>query len=111
MKCQVCSLEISYQYKRHIFGKDFQMFEDLSLKKIVGENFVICANMNCKEQIFFEKGNVDYNVKNEKGEVLNKKHAEHYSENRCRCASCKIDFCVNCKITPYHMGYLHSNPR
>lgn len=104
MKCPVCLTEITYQYKKEILGKDMQIFEEIALKKVLGENIVICANMNCKEQISFEKGKVDYNVKNDKGELLIKKHAEHYSENRCRCPSCKIDFCVGCKMTPYHMG-------
>ena len=106
MKCVICSQEISYQYKKEILGKDFVIFEDIALKKVLGENIVICANLNCKEQISYEKGKVDYNVKNEKGESLSKKHAEHYSDNRCRCPSCKIDFCVMCKVTPYHMGKL-----
>ena len=107
MKCLVCSQEISYEYKKAFLGKDFAMLEEIALKKVLGENIVICANLSCKEQISYEKGTADYNVKNEKGESLSRKHAEHYSDNRCRCPSCKIDFCVTCKITPYHMGIFY----
>ena len=55
MKCVICSQEISYKYKKEILGKDFQMFEEMALKKILGENIVICANSICNEQISFEK--------------------------------------------------------
>lgn len=104
MKCQVCQNEISYLYKKDYLGKDFSIFEDSALKKLIKENIIICANLNCKEHIAFEKGKVDYTVKNEKGEFLNKLAAEHYSSNRCRCPTCKIDFCASCKTTPYHMS-------
>ena len=33
MKCVICSQEISYEYKKEILGKDFQMFEEMALKK------------------------------------------------------------------------------
>ena len=108
MKCQNCQAEICYSYKKDYLGKDFFVLEDLAFKKLIKENIIICANLTCKELIAFEKGNVDYTVKNEKGEFLLKIAAEHYTSNRCRCPACKIDFCVTCKSTPYHMGkYTH----
>ena len=107
MMCNLCATEISNQYKKEFLGKEFENFENQSVKNIIKENMIICPNKQCNEQISFEKGRTDYSVKNEKGEFLNKKAAEHYAANRCRCPYCKHDFCVGCKISPYHMGKLH----
>lgn len=104
MKCLVCGKEISYYYKKEYLGEEFNTFENNSLKRLICDRIIICANYQCKEQIIFEKGKTDYSVKNDKGETLNRKAAEHFSEYRCRCPTCKNDFCVNCKTFPYHMG-------
>ena len=104
MLCPLCQFEISYQYKKEILGNDYNKFEQIALKKLIGENYVICANMQCKMQVQYEKGKTDYHTKNEKGETLSKIHCEHYAENRCRCPCCKIDFCISCKVNPYHIG-------
>lgn len=106
MLCPKCQFEISYQYKKDILGEDYNKFEQIALKKLIGENYVICPNMQCKTQVQFEKGSPDYKSKNEKGELLSRLHCEHYAENRCRCPYCKADFCVSCKIMPYHLGRL-----
>ncbi len=104
MNCLICGTEISYFYKNNYLGDNFASFESRSLKKLIKEQIVTCPNSTCKEEISFEKGKPDYNVKNEKGELLSRKAAENYTENRCRCPTCKIDFCVKCKITPFHIG-------
>lgn len=111
MKCFVCELEISYFYKKTYLGDEFIKFENQSLKKLIKDQIITCPNTSCNEEISFEKGKPDYNVKNEKGILLSRKAAENYSENRCRCPTCKIDFCVNCKLIPYHVGITNSKIR
>lgn len=104
MKCLKCKEPISEFQKRAILGKEeFSEIEQNFLMGVIGTT-VTCVNNQCREQIVFEKGNVDYNTKDEKGSKLSKQSAESYANNRCRCASCKIDFCVSCKTSPYHIG-------
>jgi len=52
----------------------------------------------------FEEGEPDFNIKDGKGWPLSAEAAEHMSKNRVRCNSCQQNFCVTCKMTPYHLG-------
>ena len=104
MKCIQCKEIISEEEKKVILGRN--LYEELENKfnsLAIGKT-TECVNQNCKEQIFFEKGVVDYNVRDEKNQKLSQNAAIHYSDYRCRCPRCKIDFCVGCKSSPYHIG-------
>lgn len=104
MKCNKCKSPISENLKREILGAaKYEQIEQKFMQNFLG-NTVTCVNVNCNTQISFETGNVDYNAKDEKGNKLSKEAAEHYANNRGRCPYCKIDFCVTCKTTPYHIG-------
>ena len=52
-------------------------------------------------------GEVDFNIKNDTGQVISKEAAIHYSKYRVKCPTCEIAFCseINCKSRPYHIGY------
>lgn len=102
MKCISCSTPIMEDLKKQILGKE--EYDRLDFQFTIGSigNVIDCPQ--CKEKIQFEKGNIDYNIKNEKNEVLNKESAEHYASYRCRCPACKIDFCTGCQAIPYHIG-------
>ena len=43
-------------------------------------------------------------AKDEQGNTVSRETAEHMSKFRVRCASCKENFCISCKITPYHIN-------
>jgi E3 ubiquitin-protein ligase MYCBP2 len=103
MKCQTCSTLIPEETKVSMLGKD--EYDKLIMSFIMGAIGTTIECPQCKEKIVFEKGGVDYNIKNDKNQKLSRESAEHYAFNRCRCVSCKIDFCVNCKESPYHIGY------
>lgn len=104
MKCIKCKEVISEPQKKGILGNSlYAEMESKSLNALLG-NTIQCVNNECREQFVFETGNVDYNIRDEKNQKLNKVSAEHYSMHRCRCPSCKIDFCESCKVTPYHTG-------
>jgi E3 ubiquitin-protein ligase MYCBP2 len=102
MKCKTCNEIVSEETKKMILGAhEYETLEQRFLFGVIG-SVIDCPQ--CKEKILFEKGGVDYNIKNDKNEKLSKETAEHYAYNRCRCPSCKIDFCVGCKSNPYHIG-------
>ena len=50
----------------------------------------------------FEKGKVDFNVRDDQNNKLSREAAIDYAENRCRCASSGKNFYAKCKNTPYH---------
>ena len=102
MKCSECNCVISESYKKALLGSTlYDQLEKRAMEGVIG-SLIECPQ--CKEKINFEKGSVDYNIKNDKNEKLTKQAAEHYATNRCRCPSCKIDFCAGCRATPYHIG-------
>lgn len=115
MVCKICKAEITDLSKKNILGGEkFSELENKFLMAFIGKTgkTVTCVNTSCKELIQFETGTVDYNTKDDKGIKLNKLSAEHYANNRCRCPTCKIDFCVSCSTSPYHTGKTceeHSN--
>ena len=48
-------------------------------------------------------GAVEYNTKDDKGEIISPKSADHMALFRVRC-KCDINFCSSCNTTPYHVG-------
>ena len=61
-------------------------------------------NCSCGATIMLEESKVDYNAKDEKGQVVSKATAEHMAKYRVRCNACSKNFCANCKQEPYHLG-------
>ena len=57
---------------------------------------------NCDEMNSFEKGKVDFNVRDDQNNTLSREAAIDYAENRYRCVSYGKNFCAKCKKTPYH---------
>ncbi len=102
MKCLECSTMIDEGTKKGILGD--RLYEELEKQFLWDKIGPVIDCPQCKEKILFEKGNTDYNIRNDKNEKLSPSAAEHYAGNRCRCPSCKIDFCTGCKSVPYHVG-------
>ena len=104
MKCNICQQMTIDLDKRNILGESrMNELEKKALNEVI-ENIIKCPN--CGEQNEFEEGKVDYNVRDEKNQILSKEAAEDYAKHRCRCGFCKKDFCINpnCKAIPYHLG-------
>ena len=102
IKCKKCAKVISENKKKEILGEiEYDKLEYESMLKYI-PNLIQCPQ--CGEKIAFEKGNVDYNIRNDKNEKLYKEAAEHYAAHRCRCPRCKVDFCSECLNSPYHIG-------
>lgn len=108
MECAKCKAEKKPQYlisekdKKDILGakKYDELYDQCNL--ILFGNVVECPK--CKEKNSFEKGEVDYNIKDNQNKKLSKEAAEDYAYNRCRCPSCQGIFCISCKALPYHLG-------
>ncbi len=43
--------------------------------------------------------------KDDQGRVLSEDAYKHFMDYRIRCPNCNINFCTQCKLTPYHKGY------
>lgn len=50
------------------------------------------------------QGEVNYFAKDDKGEPISERAAEHMSVYRIRCHSCDQNFCHGCETIPYHIG-------
>ena len=102
MKCKICNSPINEQYKKEILGEN--KYESLVKKfnELLFGNLIECPN--CHEMNSFEKGKVDFNVRDDQNNKLSREAAIDYAENRCRCGSCGKNFCAKCKKTPYHIG-------
>lgn len=77
--------------------------ENLLLREIV--DLIFCCK--CGHEFEFSEGSwKDAPKKNENGETVAKKYAEHYALNRfvCSNSACKQEQCRSCKSTPYHLG-------
>jgi hypothetical protein len=100
MKCKIC--KTNEEYKKEILGKN--KYESLVKKfnELLFGNLIECPN--CHEMNSFEKGKVDFNVRDDQNNKLSREAAIDYAENRCRCASCGKNFCAKCKKIPYHIG-------
>jgi E3 ubiquitin-protein ligase MYCBP2 len=104
MKCKICNKDISEQLKKDVLQDKYANLEKIALMKVLGADLIKCPYPNCGEQIAFEPGQIDYNVKDDNGKVLTRQAAENYAKNRCRCGFCRKDFCKECFIMPYHLG-------
>jgi hypothetical protein len=104
MKCNICQQMTIDLDKRNILGQSLMNKLEKSALGEVIENLIKCPN--CGEQNEFEEGKIDYNVRDEKNQILSKQAAEDYAKYRCRCGFCKKDFCINqsCQAIPYHLG-------
>ena len=54
---------------------------------------------------------VNYNWTDQNGNFISPEACEHLAKYRTRCDRCKTNFCANCKIKPYHVGYSCSEYR
>ena len=102
MTCEVCkklklpNILISEKDKKDILGaKTYDnLYNNFNLE-LFG-NIVECPK--CHEKNSFEKGEVDYNIKDDNNKLLSKTAAEHYAENRCRCLNCQAIFVFHVKL-------------
>lgn len=49
-------------------------------------------------------GQIEYNSKNDMGQIMTPQACEHMAEFRIRCSFCEQNFCCNCGERPYHTG-------
>jgi len=101
MKCPICTKEITKDYKMQILGDKYDELEETAMK-IFTKKCSKCPK--CKISFLFEPGDIDPNIKDEKGKKLSNINAEHYAKNRCKCHNCTNDFCISCSVIPYHIG-------
>ena len=66
---------------------------------------VKCPSEECGNMMEVSKGRVDYNVKDDKGQVITPLACEHMAEYRVRCRGCEQNFCSKCNVMPYHVGF------
>lgn len=58
----------------------------------------------CSSVILFEPSKPEYKTKDEQGNLISAKSAEHMAQHRVRCSNCAKNFCTSCKREPYHVG-------
>lgn len=102
--CPDCGSQINEYEIKALLGEDLlSRLQEEALKAMVDQDQSI-VQCQCGNAIEVSEGKVDYNVKDDQGNKLNRKAAEHMSKYRIRCHACKQNFCTNCQAQPYHIG-------
>ena len=104
MKCKICNKQISEQDKRDVLKEQYDILIIKSNENAIKEILIKCPYPECGQKFIFEKGEVDYKMKDANGNVLSRQAAEDYANHRCRCGFCGKDFCTGCNKMPYHLG-------
>ena len=52
-----------------------------------------------------EKGKIDFNFKDAKGQKISEEAAVYMSKHRFRCPNCSSTMCATCGVTPYHDAF------
>ena len=104
MCCPQCQESIpDYEIKAVIGEADFDEIQKEMLMAFVDkDNSTISCT--CGAILTVEEGVVDYNQKDDKGQVMSKEVAEHMSRYRIRCRNCQRVFCTGCAADLYHLG-------
>ncbi|CAI2359826.1 unnamed protein product [Moneuplotes crassus] len=102
--CPECKIEIPNKTLNGLLGEDFiGNLETEQLKEyLMGqEDFVNCK---CGNMLQLSPGIVDYNYKDDSGQLLSREAAQNMAKYRVRCNECNDIFCANCRTYPYHLG-------
>ena len=102
--CPECAAAISNaEIKNYLSAEEIKEIEKTQLDSFIGKtsNMVKCA---CGYVMEAAQGQVDYNAKDEAGQVMSPAAAIHMSKFRMRCRSCEKIFCHGCTVSPYHAG-------
>ncbi|CDW84412.1 myc binding protein 2 [Stylonychia lemnae] len=65
-------------------------------------NLVECK---CGAIMEVETVNPDFTQKDKLGNKISEQSAHHMSQHRIRCYQCSQNFCTECSVYPYHLGY------
>lgn len=77
------------------------------LEKYINEQngkIIECINERCSKKFLFTAGELEKNIKDEKGNLLSHNHLKHRSVFRVNCMLCKTIWCIGCKKLNYHDG-------
>ena len=88
VKCLTCGIKVAEnEAKEHIGADEFNELVNQQMKLMVelDSNMITCPIQNCGAGILLEETKVNYNEKDEKGQVVSKQTAEHMAKYRVRC--------------------------
>lgn len=89
--------------KNYMTEKEKQAIEKIQLDKVLAAagNIAKCPCGNIME---ISQGQVDYNAKDDAGNIMSPAACIHMSKYRIRCQACENNFCHGCGVQPYHAG-------
>lgn len=104
-KCNLCGTLVDEANLGELLGTELQKIRETQFKsQIEGTQVVECPNASCKSVFLFEQSKVNYVAKDDEGNTVTRETAEHMAKYRVRCSACTENFCVNCKMSPYHIN-------
>ena len=87
-------------------GQDrLDTLKEASIRRFLSSTDELFVECPCGEASFLAPGKVDLSYKDENGQTLSKRAAEHMAKYRFRCSACGSIICAQCKSEPYHLGY------
>ena len=90
--------------KNYLSEEEIQEIEKSQVESLVAKNQNIVKCPSCGEVAEKVQGQVDYNAKDDKGQVMSPAAAIHMSRFRLRCRGCEKNFCTGCMKEHYHAG-------
>jgi len=89
---------------RQALDKDeLQEIEEEEIKRALGENSNI-VQCPCGNYMEVSRGVIDFNARDDKGQVMSPEACDNMARNRVRCRECDTTLCMSCHERPYHLG-------
>lgn len=102
--CPDCGQLINeYEIKALLGAEQLEKLQLEAMAAIANDDQSL-VKCQCGNVMEVSEGSVDYNQKDDAGNKLSRKAAEHMSKYRVRCDACRNNFCTKCGTQPYHIG-------
>lgn len=102
--CPECNQPLQdEELKNYLSAEKLKEIDEFHLKAFMNQNqnLVTCPCGNVME---VQPGQVDYNAKDDQGQIVSPAAAIHMAEHRVKCRACDQSFCTGCRAQPYHAG-------
>ena len=103
-----CQYMLNSQEIEAVVGVDRLTDVDTALAvKLVREmsSVTLTTCVKCGLSGALERGKIDFNFKDAKGQKVSEEAAVYMSKHRFRCPNCSATQCITCNTAPYHDGY------
>lgn len=104
-----CPMDCGYTFSNEeildlVGPEELERLKESSFQQFISQTEGIVVKCACGVMSILEPGKPDYAYKDDQGQPITRRAAEHMAQYRFRCGNCSKIFCANCKVDPYHLG-------